>query len=81
MTRIIANKSRAITQRTQWLVAIANDRVMELYRSEFVVSPKPPSLLCSSCGGILVCQEIWLPGGLRLRIRPLWQVAAIPRCR
>ena len=54
----------------RWLVAITNDRVMELCRTEVTVSPKPPPLLCPSCGGVLVCQEIWLAGGLCLRIRP-----------
>ena len=53
-----------------WLVAIANDRVFELCRAEIIVSAKPPSMLCQSCGGILVCEEIWLPGGSRVRIRP-----------
>lgn len=52
-----------------WLVAIANNRVMELCRTEILVTPKPPPLLCSSCGGVMVCQEIILANGLRLAIR------------
>lgn len=53
----------------RWLVAIANDRVLELCRAE-VIAPPRPALSCRFCGGPLLLQEIVLPDGLRIGVRP-----------
>lgn len=54
----------------RWLVALANQRVMELCRTNVSAAPQVPPLLCRACGGVLICQEIILPDGLRLDVRP-----------
>ncbi len=54
----------------RWLVAIANDRVIDLCRTEVLVTPVRPPLKCPACGGVMICHEILLPTVRRLRIRP-----------
>lgn len=53
----------------RWLVAIANQRVIELCQTQVLVSAERPSLFCEACGGVLICQEISLPSGLRIDVR------------
>ena len=52
----------------RWLVAIANHRVMELCRTEVFVAAERPTLLCASCGGVLICHEIVLPNGMQINV-------------
>ena len=59
-----------------WLVAIANERVMELCRTDVIVAPWVPSLKCQACGGVLICQEILLPNGMRFNVRPPPEIRA-----
>lgn len=54
----------------RWLVAIANDRVIELCHTEALATPTRPSVTCPACGGVMVCVEIVLPSSRRQRIRP-----------
>jgi len=60
----------------RWLVAIANQRTIELCHTEVIVAPWVPSLKCSACGGVLICQEILLPNGMRIDARPSPEVRA-----
>lgn len=53
-----------------WLVAVANQRVMDLCRTQVLAAPPPLPRACPACGGVLVLQEIVLPTGRRIRIRP-----------
>ena len=55
----------------RWLVAIANDRVIELCHTQVTATARVPSLLCPACGGVLICVEIILPHGRRLLLRRL----------
>lgn len=59
-----------------WRVAIANERVMELCRTDVIVAPWVPSLKCQACGGVLICQEILLPNGMRFDVRPPPEIRA-----
>ena len=60
----------------RWLVAIANERVMELCRTDVIVAPWVPSLKCPACGGVLICREILLPNGMRFDVRPPPEIRA-----
>lgn len=61
-----------------WLVTLSNYDVMELCRTSVVVTPPRPALACPACGGVLVCTEIVLPTGRRLRIRPPPGISSSP---
>lgn len=62
----------------RWLVAAANDRTIELCRTEVIVTPRVPRLRCSSCGGVLIRREITLACGLRIAARPPPALLATP---
>jgi hypothetical protein len=53
-----------------WLVAIANQRVIELCQTQIIVAARAPSLLCRSCGGMLICKELCLVNGIRINVAP-----------
>lgn len=59
----------------RWLVAIANDRVFELCRTQVTATARVPSLPCPACGGVLICVEIILPHG------PRWHLRRMPDIR
>lgn len=78
----LSSTSRVPLLLIRWLVALSNNDVMELCRTEVLVTPPRPPLRCPSCGGVMICTEIVLPTGRRLRIRPppgiLPRVSAVP---